>query len=126
MKINSVFIFFLLCLFTSSCFLWEGEPIVWAPQSVNIKAADNSKLNNKKDEQGKYYTPLKVGSTIKLEAVVYPKDADNTKVVWYTSNNKVATVEDGLVSALSLGDVTITVVTEMAAREKSIKIKVIE
>lgn len=118
-------VFFILSVINTSCLL-EGEPIVSAPRSVSIKASDNSQLKYERDDKGEYYLPLKVGKSIHLEAVVYPSDADNTKVLWYTSNAGIATVDNGLVTAISLGDVTISAVTEMAAREKNIKIKVIE
>ncbi len=51
-------------------------------------------------------------TTAQLTATLTPQDAYNTNVIWSTSNPNVATVEDGLVSALSKGTATITATTE--------------
>ena len=53
---------------------------------------------------------LAVGMTRHLVAKLVPEDADNPKVTWTSSNPGVASVtEDGTVTALSLGEATITV-----------------
>lgn len=49
-----------------------------------------------------------VGESFKLTATVVPDDATNKEVVWTSSNPKVATVENGLVTALSAGEAVIT------------------
>lgn len=46
--------------------------------------------------------------TITLIATIDPLDADDKTVDWASSDNKVATVEDGIVTAVSVGTVTIT------------------
>ena len=52
---------------------------------------------------------LPAGSTVQLSATVKPANADNPTVHWSSSNRAVATVdENGLVTALSGGMVTIT------------------
>lgn len=49
------------------------------------------------------------GKTTTLKATVTPKAADNTKVIWKSSNSKVATVNaDGKVTAKGYGTATIT------------------
>ena len=55
--------------------------------------------------------PLYVGDTRQLRAVIEPTNATNTAVTWTSSNNSVATVENGLVTARSVGNVTITATT---------------
>jgi uncharacterized protein YjdB len=55
---------------------------------------------------------IQVGGTLTLEAVVAPADADNKNVTWTSSNTAVATVADGVVTALTAGETTITVTTE--------------
>lgn len=55
---------------------------------------------------------LKVGSTDTLKASVLPSEASNTSVIWSSSNNSVATVSDGTVTAVAAGTATITVTTE--------------
>ncbi len=54
---------------------------------------------------------LKVGKAEALSAVVIPANADNKTVSWSTSDNSVATVADGLVTAVKEGSATITVTT---------------
>ncbi|MGN0805885.1 MAG: Ig-like domain-containing protein [Candidatus Coproplasma sp.] len=51
---------------------------------------------------------LTVGSTETLTATVNPANADNTDVVWSSSDEAVATVTNGVVTALKAGTATIT------------------
>ncbi len=43
-----------------------------------------------------------------LKVTIVPEDADNKTVIWSTSNSNVATVKNGLVTAVKSGKVTIT------------------
>lgn len=55
---------------------------------------------------------LVTGEHHQLSAIVIPDDAADKSVVWSSSNNDVATVdENGMVTAISQGSVTITVTT---------------
>ncbi|MGN0804438.1 MAG: Ig-like domain-containing protein [Candidatus Coproplasma sp.] len=56
---------------------------------------------------------LKMGSneTVTLTATVAPANATNTSVTWSSDNTSVATVENGVVTALSAGTAKITVTT---------------
>ena len=54
---------------------------------------------------------LKVGETAQLTATVTPVNADNDNVNWNSSDNSVATVANGLVTAVKEGSATITVTT---------------
>ena len=54
---------------------------------------------------------LKISETVQLSATVSPSDAENQAVTWTSSNSSVATVKDGLVTAVSAGQATITVTT---------------
>ncbi len=51
------------------------------------------------------------GSTYNLVATVNPTDATNKELVWSSSNEEVATVENGRVTGVSVGTATITVRT---------------
>jgi uncharacterized protein YjdB len=55
--------------------------------------------------------PLKTGETAKLTATVLPDDATDKTVSWKSSDDTVATVADGLVTAVTDGEATITVTT---------------
>ena len=52
------------------------------------------------------------GATATLTATVAPSDATNKKVTWSSNNISIATVENGIVTAVSGGNATITVTTE--------------
>ena len=51
---------------------------------------------------------LEIGGSETLNATVLPDTATDKTVTWETSNDKVATVEDGLVTAVGAGKATIT------------------
>ena len=59
---------------------------------------------------------IKVGESETLTPTITPEDATNKKVSWTSSNDKVATVEDGKVVGVQPGSVTITVTTEDGAK----------
>ncbi len=52
------------------------------------------------------------GESFTLKATVTPSDATNKRVIWSTSNNSLATVNNGVVKALKPGKVTITATAE--------------
>jgi uncharacterized protein YjdB len=54
-------------------------------------------------------TALMVGDTETLVATVLPVNATDKAVIWSSSNGNVATVNDGVVTAVSEGSATITV-----------------
>ena len=51
------------------------------------------------------------GETVELKATFFPEDADNTTLVWTSSDETVATVQDGIVTTLKSGRAVITVST---------------
>ena len=59
---------------------------------------------------------IKVGESETLTPTITPEDATNKKVSWTSSNDKVATVEDGKVVGVQPGSVPITVTTEDGAK----------
>lgn len=54
---------------------------------------------------------MNVSDTETLTATVAPTDATVQTVTWSSSDDNVATVEDGLVTAIGAGTATITVTT---------------
>lgn len=67
---------------------------------------------------------LEVGKTGTLEAIVEPSDATNKNVTWSSSNSEVATVDNGVVTAVSAGTAIITVTTEDGAKTATCKVTV--
>ena len=55
---------------------------------------------------------LRAAQTETLIATITPADAANQNVTWATDNAEVATVENGVVTAVAVGTATITVTTE--------------
>jgi len=69
---------------------------------------------------------IAVGGTMQLETLITPSGATNQKVVFNSDNTSIATVnEDGFLTAVSEGKVTITVTTDEGGFSDSIEIEVL-
>lgn len=67
-----------------------------------------------------------VGRKQVMTATVFPLDAVNRNISWSSANQNVAEIdENGMVTAKTVGQSTITVKTEMGGREASILVKVV-
>ena len=66
-----------------------------------------------------------VGETIQLSGAVTPMTANNKTVTWKSSNEAVATVVDGLVTAIAPGNATITVTSAEGNYRATCSIKVL-
>lgn len=55
---------------------------------------------------------LKVGETLQLTPVFAPSNATNKNVYWSMDNDSVATIENGLITAIRLGSVTVNCTSE--------------
>lgn len=69
---------------------------------------------------------VEVGKTVTLVATVAPENATNKNITWATSNADVATVADGVVTAVATGEAIITVTTEDGAKTAQCVITVTE
>ena len=69
-------------------------------------------------------TTLLVGWTEALTATVAPEDATNKDVVWTSSDESVATVENGVVTAVAKGTADITVTSADGNHQATCKVKV--
>ncbi len=70
---------------------------------------------------------LKQGETAQLTATVSPGNATNQNVTWSSSDNNVATVDaNGVVTGVSVGNVTITVITEDGGFTAVCQVKIAE
>lgn len=75
------------------------------PLGDDVIAATSITLDKKEAD-------MKVGETLTLTATVLPDDATNKVVSWETSSETIATVDqNGVVTALNVGDVVITATT---------------
>jgi formylglycine-generating enzyme required for sulfatase activity len=72
-------------------------------------------------------TPLVLGVDVSatLTAIIMPKDAANQKVTWTSSDNNIATVDKGTVTAKALGTAFITVITEDGGYKATCEVTVI-
>lgn len=69
---------------------------------------------------------MAAGESVKLSAVVYPENASDRSVMWYSGNEDVATVDrDGNVTAVASGTTDVTAITEDGGYEASCKVEVI-
>ena len=74
------------------------------PVAVESVALDKAELS------------IEAGKTATLVATITPANATNKSVTWATDNDKVATVADGVVSAVAEGKANITVTTADGAK----------
>ena len=72
---------------------------------------ENDVVNVTEVKLDKEKEKLEVGDVLILKQTVLPENATNKNVIWETSNSEIATVENGKVTALKEGTVTITVKT---------------
>jgi uncharacterized protein YjdB len=93
---------------TATCNITVNTPVVQI-QSVSL---DITQMN------------LYTGETQLLTATVYPNNASNKNVSWSSSNNTVATVTDGLVTAVSAGSAEITVTTADGGKTATCTVRV--
>ncbi len=86
---------------------------------VSLKYVDYVALN-------KLSLKLSVGEASTLTATVYPNTALNKNVTWTSSDESVATVVDGVVTAKAAGTATVTVTTEDGGFTATCPISVID
>ncbi|MBQ9280109.1 MAG: Ig-like domain-containing protein [Clostridia bacterium] len=67
---------------------------------------------------------LAVGEAASLYVTIMPVDASNKKVIWSTNNESVATVKDGRVTAVAIGNATITAQAEDGGKKISCRVTV--
>lgn len=65
---------------------------------------------------------LYFGSTFQLEISILPENASNQNVIWTSSDEDIAMVNDGLVNGIKRGDVIITVESEDGSFKDEIEI----
>ena len=93
----------------------NGRIIATSVDGSNVRANINVKVVQN-PESIELKTPemtIAVGRTGSCQATVLPKDADNKKVIWTSSDESIATVnKTGQIKGISIGDCTITCTSE--------------
>jgi len=76
---------------------------------INAAAADISVTGVSLNQTS---ATLEVGQNFTLTATIFPENATNQNLTWTSSDNTIATVANGVVTAISAGTATITVTTQ--------------
>lgn len=82
----------------------EGYPDIIASFEVNVLKAPESVVITNLPESN-----LFIGDTWQLNALVLPEDCDFNNVIWVSSDEDIAIVDNGLVKAINPGNVIISV-----------------
>ena len=69
---------------------------------------------------------LEIGETATLVAVITPNNATNKNVIWSSEDSSIASVDNGIVTAIGPGETTITVTTEDGQKTATCRITVTE
>lgn len=80
--------------------------------NLSVTYSPAPKVNVTGVSLNKKSTTLEVGKSETLTASVFPDNATNKTVTWESSDEAIATVANGVVSAVSVGSTTITVTTQ--------------
>ena len=86
------------------------------PEVINV---ENVTLNSQNEE-------LKIGDTVTLVATITPSNATNKNVTWSSDNTNVATVNNGVVTAVGEGSANIKVTTVDGNKTAVCKITVVD
>lgn len=87
---------------------------------ITVTSPPIKNISFKNEEQTVY-----INSKTKLATIADPINSTIENPIWTSSNETVATVENGVVNAISLGETTITISNENKSISASINIKVI-
>ena len=68
---------------------------------------------------------ISVGRHLELQTVVFPEDAPDKTLIWSSSNSGIATVDNGIVTAISPGTVIITAMTAVGQRTANFELRVL-
>ena len=86
------------------------------PEEIHIEKVDLNLQN----------VSLQIGETATLVAIITPNDATNKNVTWTSEDENIASVDNGLVTAIGEGTTNIVVTTEDGEKTATCKITVTE
>ena len=98
---------------TAECTITVIEP---EPEEIHVEKVDLNMQN----------ISLEIGEKATLVAVITPNDATNKNVTWTSEDENIASVNDGIVTAIGPGETTITVMTEDGEKTATCKVTVTE
>lgn len=90
--------------------------------SVKVEAISKNVVSISLDKND---LELKVGEEGTVKYIINPSYAENKNVTWESSNKKIATVKDGVITAVLPGETEIKVITEDGDKEAICKVKVV-
>ena len=90
----------------------DGSKTATCNVLVEKKEQEDTKVSVETVELNKTNLTIKEGKTETLIATVLPENATNKNVAWTSSNNEIATVENGVITAIKEGNTVITVITQ--------------
>lgn len=97
---------FMTALVLLICMLFTGCPDVASDDPIVETISVESVVLDKKS------ATLVKGNTLQLKATITPTNATDKNIAWTTSDSKIVTVVDGLVTAIDVGTAEITVTTD--------------
>ena len=98
---------------TAKCTITVIEP---EPEEIHVEKVELNMQN----------ISLEIGETATLVAVITPNDATNKNVTWTSEDENIASVNNGIVTAIGPGETMITVTTEDGEKTATCKITVTE
>ena len=98
----------------------DGAKTAGCTVTVEILVVPVVSINMNKSE-----TSLLIGSSEMLTYAINPASATNQNVSWKSSNTNVATIENGVVNTVGVGEAVITVTTEDGAKTASCTVTVL-
>ncbi len=81
----------------------------WEPAMLILDNGIREEINVESIALNKETITIDVGQSETLTATIAPENATDKSVSWASSDNNIATVEDGIVTAIAKGNATITV-----------------
>ncbi len=105
--------------------LSEGEVIITA-RNKSGKISDTCKINVLKKEITKIEMPesmeIQVGENKKIDVVITPKELQYMSLNWESSDEKIAVVNDGVITGIANGEVEIIAKKDKASSSSKVKI----